>query len=253
MKQKLIELLTTKFGVGAKVVEGIAEKLAKTVSTEEEAKTVADGVTFAQVLESYADKRANEASETARKNAISKYEETYRIKDGKPVEAPKPLESTPLPTQTTPSPKRQEAPKQQEGSQPKEDEVPQYIKDLIAKSQAAAEERESKLLDTINGLKSEIGSMKAAKLAESRQSILNKEIASLSAAQRNPYARIALDSMSDDEFNTFIEETKADVASIVKDSASAKVVTNRPFMGNIPTDGKKATPEEVKAVVGKIL
>ena len=54
MKIKLLEALQTKFnGVDAQLLEGVAEKLAKTITTDEEVATAIEGVTFQQILESY--------------------------------------------------------------------------------------------------------------------------------------------------------------------------------------------------------
>lgn len=257
MKQKLIELLTTKFGVGAKVVEGIAEKLSKTVSTEEEAATAVEGVNFQQVLESYADKRANEASETARKNAIKAYEDKYGLKDGIKAEDPaKAAEEAAKKAAEEAARKKaeEEAAAAAGKSEKKEDEVPAYIKALQAQIEAM-NAANTKQLETITSLQNEIIGIKTAKTLESRQSLLQKEISKLTAIQQKPYARIALDSMTDEEFNTFLEETKTDVASIEKDNkaAAAAASAQRPFMGNILTDGKKASDAELKDVVDKIL
>lgn len=230
MKQKLIELLATKFGVGAKVVEGIADKLSKTVSTDEEATTAIEGVTFQQVLESYADKRANEASETARKNAIKTYETQYGLKDGKPTKT------------EGQEPPKQEPPKPQEAG----NEVPQYVKDLQTSN--------ASMLTLIKELQGSISSLRTEKRVESRQSVLKKEISALTEAQQKPYSRIALDAMSDDDFDTFMEETRNNVAAIKKDNDAAKAAQGnpRPFVGNMPASGKKATDAELDNVVKQI-
>ncbi|MDY5968651.1 MAG: hypothetical protein SPJ13_01345 [Bacteroidales bacterium] len=55
--------------------------MAETVKSADEVKTAVEGVTFQQVLESYGDSRATEASTTAVKN----YETKYGLKDGKEV------------------------------------------------------------------------------------------------------------------------------------------------------------------------
>ena len=61
MKGKILDALKAKFtGVSDTILDRVAEKLAKTVTTEEEVKTAVDGVTFQQVLESYGDSRATE-------------------------------------------------------------------------------------------------------------------------------------------------------------------------------------------------
>lgn len=83
MKKKIIEALQTKFpGVEARLLDSLADNLAKKVEKEEDIATLIEGVTFQQVMESYADFRAGQASETARKNAVSDYEKKYGLKDG---------------------------------------------------------------------------------------------------------------------------------------------------------------------------
>lgn len=82
MKIKLLDALKTKFaGVDAKILDRIAEKLAKTVNSEDDVKTAVEGVTFQQILDSYGDFRAN----GAQKSAIENYEKKYNLKDGKVV------------------------------------------------------------------------------------------------------------------------------------------------------------------------
>lgn len=86
MKEKILDALKTKFeGVEGKILEKLAVKLAKTVTTDEEVKTAVDGVTFQDVLTSYGDSRANDAQSTAIKN----YEKKHGLKDGKVVKTTK--------------------------------------------------------------------------------------------------------------------------------------------------------------------
>lgn len=78
-RQLIIDTLKTRFtGVSDKIIGRLADKLAAKATTEEEAKAAAEAVTFQQVLDSYGDSRATEASLTAVKN----YESKYGLKDG---------------------------------------------------------------------------------------------------------------------------------------------------------------------------
>lgn len=107
MKKKIIEALATKFeGVEANILDRVAEKLSKTVRSEDEIQTIVDGVTFQSVLESYADSRTNEAVTSA----VANYEKKYNLKNGKPIQVP-----------PKPSPKP-------EPLKPTEEEIPPYIK-----------------------------------------------------------------------------------------------------------------------------
>ena len=85
MFEKILAGLKTKFpGVDSKILERIAKKKAETTTTEDEVKTVVDGVTFQSIIDSEGDRRANEAQSSA----VSNYEKKYKLKDGKPSEPP---------------------------------------------------------------------------------------------------------------------------------------------------------------------
>ncbi len=87
MREKILNALKTKYaGVDAKTLERVADKLSKTVTTEDAVQTAVDGVTVQQLMESYGDARANEAQASAVKN----YEKQYGLKDGKAIQKPEP-------------------------------------------------------------------------------------------------------------------------------------------------------------------
>lgn len=79
-KEQILEALKTKFqGVQASILDRVATKLAQTVTTEEQVKTAVEGVTIQQVIESYGDSRATQATSTA----VHNYEAKYGLKDGR--------------------------------------------------------------------------------------------------------------------------------------------------------------------------
>ena len=83
MKEKILELLKTKFvGVSEVTLNRMAEKAAKTATTEELVQTYVDGVSFQNVIDSEADYRATKATQTS----IENYEKKHNIKDGKPIQ-----------------------------------------------------------------------------------------------------------------------------------------------------------------------
>ena len=89
MKEKILALLKTKFpGVDEATLIRIAEKKANGVTDETQLQTIADGVGFQDVLNSYGDFRAN----TAVTSAVTNYEKKHGLKDGKPIEIEKPVE-----------------------------------------------------------------------------------------------------------------------------------------------------------------
>lgn len=83
MIQQITDALKTKFaGVDDKIIGRVAAKLAKTVTKAEDVATAVEGVTFQQLLESYGDSRATEATQTA----VSNYEKKHGLKDGQKIE-----------------------------------------------------------------------------------------------------------------------------------------------------------------------
>jgi len=246
MKQKFIDALTTKFGVDAKMVEGIAEKLSKTVTTEEEVATTVEGVTFQQVLESYADKRANEASETARKNAIKKYETQYGLKDGKPLEDPDKKD----PGKKDPAPGDPPKPADpQKPTNPPKSNLPEEVADVLKK----LTEQNTKLAAQVETLTGKIAGFEAKDLATVRRNKLNAAIAKLTEPQRKPYTRIALDGMTQDEFDSFLEEVTADAGAMVaeneKQAKALEAASKRPTVGSISDISGKASAGELDAVM----
>lgn len=73
MKEKILAALKTKFvGVQDSILNRVADKLAKTVTTDEAIVTAVEGVSMQQLIDSYADSRATEAASTALKNHRAK-------------------------------------------------------------------------------------------------------------------------------------------------------------------------------------
>ena len=63
MNKIILEALTAKFeGVNAEILTRVADKLATKATTEEEAKALAEGVSFQDLLDRYADYRVQQAS-----------------------------------------------------------------------------------------------------------------------------------------------------------------------------------------------
>lgn len=84
MKTKLINALATRFeGVDAKLLGRIADSImsSKTIETEDDVNSAAAEVTFSDILKSYGDSRATEAT----KSAVQNYEKKHNLKDGKPA------------------------------------------------------------------------------------------------------------------------------------------------------------------------
>jgi len=94
MKEKILQALKTKYtGVQSLVLDRVAEELAKTVTEEANIETAIGGVgglinTFNSILQSEGDRRATDAAKTA----LGNYERQHNLKEGKPIEGPKPAD-----------------------------------------------------------------------------------------------------------------------------------------------------------------
>lgn len=228
MRKEILDALTAKFTeVSATILGRIADKLAKTVTTAEQVKTAVDGITFQQILESYGDSRATEATQTA----VSNYEKKHGLKDGKKVNggAPEP----------EPDPK----PDPNKGG------------DDLAKTIAAA------VAAAVKPLHDEIANFKQGRVTETRKQQFGAIIEKLPENLRKGYSRISIDKLTDEEFQTLMDETGAEVEAIVSENNAKGAVLGRPF-GNGGKSGAsnatqsgvthEATTEETEAVTDKL-
>lgn len=96
--EQILAGLKTKFqGVEDATLQRIASKKAEGVTDEGKVNSIVEGISFQDVLTSYGDYRADGAQKTA----VSNYEKKHNIKDGKPIEEPKPQDPLPTPTPQT--------------------------------------------------------------------------------------------------------------------------------------------------------
>lgn len=208
MKQKLLDALKAKFpGVSEAILDRIATKLAKTVTEESQVATAVEGVTFQQVLESYGDSRANEAQQTAVRN----YETKHNLKDGKPIEQPKPQE--------------------QQGVGGSE-EVPAWAKTLI--------ESNKQLSDRLNKLDGD-------RLTADRRQKLATVIERLPETLRKGYERMEVTSLTEEQFNQLVTDVTAEVDTMANDLKARGAVFGKPATagggngnGTDLTDAQKA-------------
>lgn len=127
MNKIILEALTAKFeGVNAEVLTRVADKLATKATTEEEAKALAEGVSFQDLLDRYADYRVQQASSKQPK--------------------PAPQEPKPAPAPQEPKPNNEPS-----------DVLPEWAKELKAelesyKAQEANAKRLGKLKDILKEL-----------------------------------------------------------------------------------------------------
>lgn len=212
IKEIIIQLLKAKFqGVSDAILDRIATKLAKTVTTEEEANTAVEGVTFQQVLESYGDSRATEAQRTA----IQNYETKHGLKDGKPTQQ----------QQTPPSP----PPPQ------KTEDMPDWAKALIDSNKTVMER---------------LNAMDGDRVTAERKQKLSEIIQRLPENLRKGYDRISVDRLKDDEFNTLLSDVTLEVEGIVKDAGKKGAVFGMPPVGG-QQPPKTLTEAQLKAITNR--
>lgn len=216
MKKELFDALKAKFpGVSDSILDRIATKLAKTATTAEQVKTAVEGVTIQQVIESYGDSRATEASETARKNAVQEYESRYGLKDG---------------VKTTTTTTGGEQPTGGSATNPTTggtDETPAWARTLIER----------------------IERMETAKTTETRTQQLNAVIGKLPEPMRKAYERLPLDKYSAEEFNTLIADITTEVEGIADDTAAQGAVFGKPSASTGGTTQQTELTEAQKAAI----
>lgn len=130
IQELILAGLQTKFsGVDTAILTRIATKKAEGVTDETKVNSIVEGISFSDVLNSYGDFRAGDASKTA----VTNYEKKHGLKEGKPAE-----------TTTTITTKTEE----------KKDDVPAWAQALI---------------DSNKSLLTEVSTLKQEKAQATRQ------------------------------------------------------------------------------------
>lgn len=214
MKQTIIDLLKTKFdGVDESILSRIAEtKAAKAIKTEDDAKTFVEAFTLSQLLNSYGDIRSTEAQRTA----ITNYEKKHNLKDGKAVTGGD----------------DHNAPDNSDD----DTNTPAWAKQLIEDNKA---------------LRTRLDSIETEKRTTSRKEKLTAIIDKLPASQRKGYERTAIDTLSDEEFDTLLTEVGSEVDAIIKENKTNGTTFGTPIQrtqGGRSGETEKATKEEVDRV-----
>lgn len=204
MFEKILAGLKTKFpGVDSKILERIAKKKAETTTTDDEVKTVVDGVTFQSIIDSEGDRRANEAQSSA----VSNYEKKYKLKDGKPSEPPQP-----------PTP-----PAGGEDS-----EVLKMLKQIQQDNQ--------QLRTEINGMKTkELGNQRKDKFSALFEGASDK----LKERYMRNYDRLTF--KDDEDFNGWLDQQKPFIESDIKEEKAQGAKTTPP-VGGKRKPGEEADP-----------
>ncbi len=218
MRKVILDELKTKFeGVSETILGGIADKLAQTAATEEEAKAAAAGVTFQQVLESYGDSRATGATKTA----VLNYERKYGLKDGAKVKVDGDGTS-------------KKDPKDADGGE----SVPEWAKSLIEQNRRLGER-----LDT----------MDRDRTSATRRQRLAEVIGKLPKELRRGYERTEVESLDEEGFDKLLGEISGEVDGIVKATRQKGAVFGA-AAGASGGGGNKggASEAEVKALMSRL-
>lgn len=222
MKNRILEALKLKFeGVDAKILNRIADKMAKTVTTEEGVQPAVDGVTFASVLESYGDSRATEASASA----VSNYEKKHGLREGKPAET----SAAAAAASSTGGDPTSAAAATGAG------DTPEWVKQIIESQKA---------------LKSELEAIKGEKTTMTRKQTLEAAIKDLPEPLKKPYLRTNISALSDEEFTAQMAEIETEVSGLIADNTARQSVFTPPFgrQASAATNEKTATSEEAAKV-----
>lgn len=219
MKQQILTELKAKFvGVSDAILDRVATKLAQTVTTAEQVQTAVDGVTFQQVLESYGDSRATQATQTA----VHNYETKYGLKDGVKVTPPEtqPPVVPPVTPPVTPPAGGAET-------------VPAWAQALI---------------DSNNSLKNELAQMKTARTTETRKQQISTLIEKLPENLRKAYSRTPVDGLTDEQFTALVGEITTEVGDIQSSIQQKGAVFGKPAAQNGGNQVAELTKEQLAAI-----
>lgn len=223
MKQKILEALKAKFpGVNANVLNRIADKLAKTVTTDEQVTTAIAGVTkeFIEIIESYGDSRATEAQQTA----VQTYETKYGLKDGQKID-------------------------NGGGSQGGQQGGTQTVQTQSAGVEQAPAWAQA-LIESNKTITERLNKMDGDRTTATRKQQLSTIIEKLPENLRKAYERIPVDGLTDEQFNTLVGEITTEVDGIVNDTRAKGAVFGRPAAqnGGSSSQGNELTKEQIEAI-----
>lgn len=222
MKNQILALLIAKFvGVNEQVLGRIADKLTANTtanSTQEELTTLVEGVTFQQVIDSHADARATQATQTA----VANYEAKYGLKEGQKV--------------TVEGSQNQNVLETQGGN----NETPAWAKAII---------------DSNKALQDKISAMEGEKVTTSRKQTLEAITSKLPENLRKSYARTSVENLSDDEFEALKTEISTEVDAVATELNAKGAVFGRPAAqsgGNNPKDALSKEQEDAISARGGV-
>lgn len=236
-KEEIIAALQAKFGgIPSDTISGIAEKLAKTADpSATDANTLIEGITFADIVKSYGDSRAQSAAQTAVRN----YERKFQLKDGAPITPNTPPQT---PADTTPhNNPNPNITSSQQPQQPAAQQQPQQdIAALIAQAVAQA----------VSPLQDQLNQYKGQQLQTARKSRYEAAIKPLPEGIRKQYLA-SFDRMSfadDEDFEQYMTQFTQETKAIADDIAKRATVMTPPKSANAPLDMTKVDPMVINRV-----
>lgn len=215
MKDKILALLKTKYvGVSEALLIRVAEKLASTVTKEEDVDAAVEAFTFQQIIDMEADRRVTDASKTA----VSNYEKKHGLKDGQKVE-----------TEGAP---KVELPKTDDK------ETPTFDK---------------KVLDLLNALTQKVQNLEGQSITKTRKQQLETQLKEVPDSFRLMTIKNfdKLQFATDEEFETYLNDIKADTETVLKEFAAKGAVITPPAGGST-TQSKEPSKEQVEEISNKI-
>ncbi len=236
-KEEIIAALQAKFGgIPSDTISGIAEKLAKTADpSATDANTLIEGITFADIVKSYGDSRAQSAAQTAVRN----YERKFQLKDGAPITPNTPPQT---PADTTPhnNPNPNTIPSQQPQQPAAQQQPQQDIAALIAQAVAQA----------VSPLQDQLNQYKGQQLQTARKSRYEAAIKPLPDGIRKQYLA-SFDRMSfadDEDFEQYMTQFTQETKAIADDIAKRATVMTPPKSANAPLDMTKVDPMVINRI-----
>lgn len=236
-KEEIIAALQAKFGgIPSDTISGIAEKLAKTADpSATDANTLIEGITFADIVKSYGDSRAQSAAQTAVRN----YERKFQLKDGAPITPNTPPQT---PADTTPhnNPNPNSISSQQPQQPAAQQQPQQDIAALIAQAVAQA----------VSPLQDQLNQYKGQQLQTARKSRYEAAIKPLPDGIRKQYLA-SFDRMSfadDEDFEQYMTQFTQETKAIADDIAKRATVMTPPKSANAPLDITKVDPMVINRV-----
>ena len=224
MRKELFDALKAKFpGVNANVLNRIAEKLAKTVTTDEQVTTAVAGVTqeFIEIIESYGDSRATEAQQTA----VHNYETRHGLKDGQKIDANGGAAGQAGSGTTV---------QQQQSAGGAQEQVPAWAQALI---------------DSNKKLNDRLDKMDGERTTATRRQQLSAIIEKLPEKLRKAYERTPVEGLTDEQFNTLVGEITTEVNGIVSEVQAKGAVFGKPTVtGGTGNQGGELSKEQQEAI-----